>query len=323
MEKRGKILLKSELNSFIKRLQGYGEVVAPVRRDILRYDIIKNASEICLDGLPRFSLKGFFFPQKQLLFRFRGQSIQSIEEEKKENKKYVFFAIRECDSNAFFVNDKLFMDEIPDERYKRTREGMILIALHCNQPVDRFCFCESMEFNGYYDLLFYDLGDRFHIKIGSEKGEEIVKSLKEDEYWHEVAICKNINVLETKEINNYYNHPEWKKFSEDCLSCGMCTNLCPTCLCFDISDELSIELSSGKRKQQEDSCQYRDFTVVAGGSIFRKERVYRFKHRIYHKLQYFKERFGIFMCTGCGRCIRHCPSEIYWTGGINLMHRNH
>jgi len=319
MEKRGKILLKKDLSKFIDKLKAYGEVVAPVKRDILRYDIIKDASEICFEGLPRFTLKKFFFPQNQDIFNFKENKIRKNEI---KTKKYVFFGIRECDTNAFLVNDKLFLDEISDDNYKNIRENMILIALHCNQPVDRFCFCESMEFKGYYDLLLYDLGDKFHIKILTEKGEGLVKNLEEDEYWHETFICKNINVLETKDIKNLYDHPEWKKFSDDCISCGMCTNLCPTCLCFDIFDEVNLDLKSGKRKLQWDSCMYRDFTLVAGGHIFREERVDRFKHRIYHKIQYFKEQFGIFMCTGCGRCIRHCPAEIYWTGGINLMHKN-
>ncbi len=319
MEKRGKILLKKDLPKFIDRLKIYGEVVAPVKRDILRYDVIKDASEICFEGLPRFSLKRFFFPQKQVLFGFKGNGIKKGE---REIKKYVFFAIKECDANAFCVNDKLFIDEIPDENYKRIRENMILIAMHCNQPVDRFCFCESMEFGDYYDLLLYDLGDKFHVKIATEIGEGIVKDLEDDEYWHDPVICKNINILETKDIKNFYNHPEWERLSDDCISCGMCTNLCPTCLCFDVFDEINLDSDSGKRKLEWDSCMYRDFTVVAGGHIFRQPRIERFKHRIYHKIQYFKERFNIFMCTGCGRCIRHCPGDIYWTGAVNLMHKN-
>lgn len=315
MESKGKILLKKDLDRFLTKLKRYGDVVAPVKKDILRFEKIEKASEICLEGITRFPAKNLVFPEKQTLFRFKDSSIA---EEKEEPEKTVLFGLRLCDLNAFYVADKFLLNKYPDEKYKKRRDNIILIGLNCKNPVDRFCFCSSMELKHFYDLFFYDMGSYFHIKIGSKKGEELIKELKDEEYTPEPIKC-SVN-LETKDIKYYYDDPEWSKIADECISCGMCTNLCPTCFCFDIKDDVSLNLDSGKRKLEWDSCMYRDFTEVAGGHIFRKERLSRFKHRIYHKMQYFKEEFDVYMCTGCGRCIRHCPREIYWTGAINHIY---
>jgi ferredoxin len=29
-----------------------------------------------------------------------------------------------------------------------------------------------------------------------------------------------------------------------------------------------------------------------------------------HKFKYYPENLGAVLCTGCGRCVRHCPMEV-------------
>ena len=62
-----------------------------------------------------------------------------------------------------------------------------------------------------------------------------------------------------------------------------------------------------------------EFTRVAGDHVFRKDREGRFKHRIYHQLDYYKDKYGEFLCTGCGRCIEGCPTRIDFVPIINEM----
>ncbi len=90
-------------------------------------------------------------------------------------------------------------------------------------------------------------------------------------------------------------------------------------MCFDVQDEVEVDLTKGFRIQKWDSCMYKDFTLVAGGHVYRNTRLNRFKHRIYHKLVYFPQKFERYMCTGCGRCIRGCPTKIDWIGLVNEM----
>ena len=168
-----------------------------------------------------------------------------------------------------------------------------------------------------YDLFFCDAGENFHIKVNSKKGEALVKNLPISKF---IPLpIKTDKKLSTTDVKKFYDNSIWEKEADKCLSCGACTSLCPTCMCFDISDNPNLDVTSGKRTAEWDSCQYKDFTKVAGGHVFREKRLSRVKHRIYHKLQYFKEKFGENMCTGCGRCIEGCPTKIDFVETINNL----
>ncbi|MCL4536589.1 MAG: 4Fe-4S dicluster domain-containing protein [Nitrospirae bacterium] len=97
---------------------------------------------------------------------------------------------------------------------------------------------------------------------------------------------------------------------ERCLACGNCTNVCPTCYCFDIIDEIELDMKTGRRYRRWDSCQLEPFAKVAGGENFRKERSARQRHRYYRKFRYPVSKFARFFCTGCGRCSRTCMAKI-------------
>ena len=126
--------------------------------------------------------------------------------------------------------------------------------------------------------------------------------------------------LDKKDISHLYDHPDWKKGVDICLSCSACTALCPTCYCFEIHDNVGTKNpKEGERKRSWSSCQVQEFTKVAGEHVFRKEREERFKHRIYHQLDYFKQKNGINLCVGCGRCIEACPTRIDFVEIINEM----
>ena len=104
---------------------------------------------------------------------------------------------------------------------------------------------------------------------------------------------------------DYFNSPLWDELSANCLGCGTCTFVCPTCQCYDIKD-----YNTGKGVQRFrcwDSCMYSDFTKMAHGNI-RNSQKERFRQRFMHKLVYFPENNeGIFGCVGCGRCLAKCP----------------
>ncbi|MCA9496318.1 MAG: 4Fe-4S dicluster domain-containing protein [Nanoarchaeota archaeon] len=317
--KEGYLLPKKDLNKLIKILKNYGEVIGPVQdKKWLRMKEIKDAKEISLTGISWFTSKKYFFPEKQTMFTFNGTKLKKFS----DFPKRVLFGLRLCDLNAFHVNDKLFLEQEPkNHNYANFRKNITLIGLWCDKPQDKYCFCDSMELQHYYDLCLFEKKDKFHIKVGSEKGEKILKELKlkiKDEHWKEFPKCEM--QLKTKDIKKFFERDDiWKKGVDDCLSCGDCTTLCPTCLCFDVEDEVNLDLKSGTRFAKWDSCMYKDFTLVAGGHVFRNTRINRFKHRIYHKLDYFPSKYQEYMCTGCGRCIRGCPTKIDWVSLINEM----
>jgi ferredoxin len=95
-----------------------------------------------------------------------------------------------------------------------------------------------------------------------------------------------------------------------CISCAACTIVCPTCYCYDIEDLPDFSSNSGERIRKWNFCMLKNFTRVAGDFVFRPDRVERLKQFVCHKLSYFKEKYGIFLCVGCGRCIERCIVDI-------------
>ena len=310
---RARLLKKEKLDSFLKKISKNYTVVAPVQKDILRFDKITEAKEISFEGHPLFPLKKYYY-ENRTLFSYNDNRIR----ENKNTNKYAILGAKLCDINALLKVDKLFIDDTEDSYYKKSRENNLLIGFNCEKAPKETCFCESMKLKDIgYDLFFCDEGDSYHIKIGSKKGEELVKSLPTSDRIPAMITTKK--KLKNFDIKNSFNDSEWTKEVKACISCGACTNLCPTCMCFDVNDDPNPDLVTGKRNLTWDSCQFKDFTKVAGGHSFRDSRESRFKHRIFHKLEYFKERFDETMCTGCGRCIEGCPTKIDFVKIVNSM----
>ncbi len=319
-----KLLPKKELNNFLISLIRKYELIAPVKNSFgkpSRFKIIKNKEEIQeidLNGLTEISQKKFFIPERETLLEFKnGKSIENNPLiDKKKIKKRIIFGIRKCDINSLQILDNVMKDPL----YISKRKNTFLIGLHCENP-DEFCFCNSMELNDKgSDLFFYPDKNNYYISVNSKFGEKIVKILKEVKSGKEVVKkIKNFKVLGNKNIDKNYRNKIWQSDSDKCLSCAACTIDCPTCNCFDIYDELDINLKDGMRKRKSASCMLKSFSKVAGGKSFRDSRLSRFKHFVYHKIVYYKKVHGRYMCTGCGRCLRICPTHIDWTDTINFL----
>jgi len=100
----------------------------------------------------------------------------------------------------------------------------------------------------------------------------------------------------------------WDAISEKCVGCSICTYLCPTCHCFDITDEI-IE-DKAVRLRTWDSCAFPLFTLEASGFNPRPSQRERFRNRILHKFAYIPENHGQIGCVGCGRCVDACPVNL-------------
>lgn len=315
-----KVLSKDRLKEFLLGLTKNHDLVIPVKDRITKFKLVENREDLDKIYLKDITLappKQFILPENEELLEFKGESVRELHNKKEKNRrKTIIFGLRKCDLNAFLVLDKVMYDE----NYRKRRDNMILIGLYCENP-DEYCFCNSMELDseGCYDLFFYSEKNNYYISIGSEKGKGIVKNLKDNKGKEIKKEPKNFKTLKNKDIEKDYKNKIWKTDADKCLSCAACTAYCPTCNCFDIKDTTEINLKDGKRTRNSASCQLKSFSQVAGGKIFRDTRLAKLKHFIYHKIVYYKKQHNRYMCVGCGRCLRVCPTRIDWVNTINLL----
>ena len=296
-----------------------GDLYAPVATDMVRFEQIsskKDVESIDFKGHAFFPPKKYLLPNEEELFAIKKGKLTQT---KAKIKKQFIFNARLCDLNAIAILDKLYLDpEHPDPYYEAKRDATIFIGLNCKKEIDEYCFCGSMDLQREYDILLHDQGDEYYLDIRSEKGMALVNTLPNAPERFDPPLPKTTKVLDPKDLWPFFADKWWEGDNQECVGCQRCTTLCPTCFCFDVKDEMDVtDLTSGSRLRVIDSCHSPDFTRVAGGHDFRKVRLQRYRHRVMHKLQYYKDTFKHSMCTGCGRCIRYCHSKIDFVKTIN------
>ena len=309
----GRILKKEDLNKFLYKLKSQNELIAPVKeKDVTKFEQISFISQISLERIPTFSPKKFFLPSKEDIFYF-PESKFNITNLLKREKDKIIFGIRLCDMNAISALDKLLIGK--DYFYTQRREKITLIGLKCEDEVEKNCFCASMNLKYKGDLLFHDIGDSYYIEVYSEKGLKLVSRLKEYDY--DTEKIQNYKTLQKKDLEKYYSNEYWENLSKKCTFCGACTSVCPTCNCFGIKDTIELDLQKAKRERSLTSCMFDSFWLDNKEQKILDTKTDKFKHRIYHKLVYFRKKYGVDMCTGCGRCISRCPQNIDFVEHIN------
>ena len=73
---------------------------------------------------------------------------------------------------------------------------------------------------------------------------------------------------------------------------------------------MQLNLTTGKKIREWDSCMIPEYGLVAGEHNFRPDKDNRLKQRYRCKLKTFKEKLGSNSCIGCGRCIDVCMAKI-------------
>lgn len=325
------VLNKTDLNEFISRLAQIKKTVAPVKRGVKNYafEEVTSGKDISLKYIPTIlPPKKYFLPQTETL--------QQYDKSKKswnavmEFQEMIIFGVHTCDLAGIQCLNMVFSDKPKDINYLARKNRILIIGLECNEYCDEYASCKVMDNhlpNGGYDLFFTELDDFFMVHINTLEGEELIEKtglFKEAKEEHKDALKAlrqvkreifkdEVNVSHNKLKNLFdrsFESPVWQKLQEKCVSCGNCTNVCPTCYCFDIEDEIDLNLTTGLRKRRWDSCQSESFASVAGGENFREERGDRQRHRYMRKFKYPVDKYSRYFCTGCGRCSRTCMAQI-------------
>jgi sulfhydrogenase subunit beta (sulfur reductase) len=324
-----KILKKDRLPGFLERLMGERQVFAPVKKgEVILIREIDSPSQVTLEYRnAKESPKSVFFPQREALFRYRAEKGKAEVKVPTDAGKglVLLFGIRPCDARGLLLLDKVFGGGCGDPYYTDKRNGTVVVSLGCADP-NPSCFCLSMgggpcSAEGS-DVLLLDLGDRYLAEAVSEKGVALLEykafeesdgkslSLAEKAKKQAEASMQPVAKKEKleQELERLFSDPVWKDLAESCLSCGICTYLCPTCHCFDLCDEAAGQ--AGERIRVWDSCQFPLFTQQASGFNPRPAVKERFRQRIMHKLSYLPKSQSMTGCVGCGRCVTECPVNL-------------
>jgi formate hydrogenlyase subunit 6/NADH:ubiquinone oxidoreductase subunit I len=175
-----------------------------------------------------------------------------------------------------------------------------------------------------FDLALTELNGHFLIEVGSDVGLQALEDLdweaasgyylKEADKAIEEAVSQiKLNLpdpekLETELLENL-DHPHWEDVAKRCLSCASCTQVCPTCFCWDSVDKTLLPGNTIIRERNWDSCFNPDYSYVAHGNTRPNTRA-RYRQWLTHKFASWYEQNGTSGCVGCGRCITWCPAEI-------------
>ncbi|MFH1784772.1 MAG: 4Fe-4S dicluster domain-containing protein [bacterium] len=313
-----KILSKNDLYKKIKELSGKLELIGP--REFpnkgIFYQVLQETDDLYLgEGFTIEPVKKFFLEPSTCILKSNYEDGFNIDTTKQPDKERIIIGARPCETRGLTLLDKVFDGDSKDNFYINNRKRTTIVGLACAKP-DRACFCTSMggspADSAGMDALIVQAGDNFVIDIITDKGKKIFSSAGEDlskEKAKEIAKEKKKDIVKTKikvpeSLDTIFTNDYWGNISKACISCGVCTYVCPTCHCFDLVDE------ERSRLRCYDGCAFADFTLEASGENPRPTKKERYRQRVFHKFDYFKKNFGENLCVGCGRCIRHCPVKI-------------
>ncbi len=342
------ILPKEKLPELVTALQKAFRVVGPVQTETgYAFDDITDPAQLQLDYTTTvLPPKKYFLPQREVLFKFHtgsnGESKRQLEVRPvyQGAEPTVIFGVHTCDMNGIMLYDKVFAEGYRDEHYMERRAQIYIVGIECLHPCDEAAFCKDMgtlTAPPIYDLHMTEMDGMYLVDSGTEKGERLLRdhiyvqmAQKEDiqalgqvlsAKWPRFRMRLKVSKDQTPSLLSLgYKAKIWDTLGEACLACGSCTNVCPTCFCFDVQDQMDLNMQDGERARVWDSCQLREFALVAGGHNFRETKGARVRHRLMRKGKYIKQVHGLTGCTGCGRCERACLAHITIPGTINELH---
>lgn len=327
MDKRR--ITKAELNDWLAALAKSREVYGPSRSE--EYHLFGPTGGKGVDlAFPntRNAPKNALFRHTETLVRFtrtaRGMEFTADGEEVRESVLFV----RPCDAASMCFLDKVFAwKPYDDPYYQERREKSAIVAVGCVKAPYSSCFCTSVGGEPVgergADVLLLDLGGDWLVETLTDKGANLTALLGNAQQATDADLARKAEIKEAAKatlaskvpakdiqptLKRIFESPFWATIHRRCLACGTCTYLCPSCHCFDISDE--VEGEKGVRLRSWDSCMYPMFTKETSGHNPRSSQRERWRQRVMHKFSYIPENFDELGCVGCGRCVINCPVNI-------------
>jgi ferredoxin len=340
-----KFLNHDQLPVFLGYLADKARVVAPIKTDgAVQFQPWVAGKDVELDVLlAKQSPKEFVFLQTETYLKFGYTTVTPEEgaegeaaipheaiavEALNEAPAQVIFGLRPCDARGFVQMDNVFGGYggfYFDPLYNARRAATTLLAVTCRDPRST-CFCTAIggcpAGHEGVDALFTQVDGGFTVEAFTGKGEaalafggltDATGAQTTGAAEAKVQATTKVDVPFTLEgirdnLHDNIAHQNWHDLAMRCISCGTCTYVCPNCYCFSINDEL-VE-STGERYRVWDNCFNPLYTEETSGHNPRAAKSNRFRNRFSHKFWYYPDKYDSLLCSGCGRCIMHCPTRI-------------
>ena len=333
---------RDDIKKLIKSVSNEFDVYGPVpKRGMHIFDKLDDVDRLDLTyDNTMMSPKKYFLPQSQAMMHFdlKEKSIEDHLEKVKAEKPRLLVGIHACDIHGLLFLDRVFGGTYNDLYYQARRENTTIIGLNCIDPCE-WGFCRSMNTHIVvegYDLYFTEIvGDRYYVIVGSPKGDHLISLVPEvfkegtdlDHEAYKFSMRHKQKSLPvdlhldniTETFDMAWDDPIWDEIGDECMNCGSCALVCPTCYCFDVVDDVELSMAGASRTRKWSTCLYHDFALIAGPHNFRDNRAARLKYRFYHKTRGAVHDQGMIACVGCGRCHDHCPANISFKDVLNRL----
>jgi sulfhydrogenase subunit beta (sulfur reductase) len=325
---------KDDLEKLVEAILQSVEIIGPRQvatgnggKRIYQYLPVGSFEELALDyDTTEYSAKTYFLPYKEVLSRYRFDDRGWTQEIRYRIQPRVIFGLHACDINALLKLDKVMLrDFFPSPYYQSRRKNTFIVGI--DHLACEGGFCRSLGTDTVsrgFDLFFTDIGDRYFVQIGSDRGYTCLQQVPVSDVTQQDTdgylrakrrIAESFTTrVDMQNLPNLmdieFESEVWKKWGAKCFSCGSCAMVCPTCYCYGVSERVSMDFKQGEKIKQLYSCNLLDFARVAGGHNFRPARETRLKYRYYHQYRGFVEAYQEPKCVGCGRCSRVCLAGI-------------
>ena len=324
-----KFTTRDELRAWLDGLAQDHDLVAPRNVDgHVLYRPTTASDEILFDyERPELSVKDCLLPATEILLQVKKRGQEVEQEQVLPDRQQVIFGLRPCDAHGLAAIDALFLEQDPpDLYYGHHRERTTLVGMACSQ-MWQGCFCDSVggapDDSTYLDVLLREMDGGYVVEPVTDKGAALLKGLSLKERERKPSFAEKTRFLKDAEPVPVTPSQAWRSLFEDdrlwmrhgerCLSCRICTYVCPTCRCFDVADRVVAERAGVtyiERIRAWDACTSTNYRRAAGGHNSRPTKPGRIRNRFFCKFCYYPEDFGPLGCVGCGRCIASCPVDI-------------
>lgn len=287
------------------------------------------------------SIKTFLFKAQETVWRVQRDEGGRLQfNPVVEVEPIALIGVRPCDIAAMRIQDKVFInDQYQDNRYQARRQALFTVVMNCTQSSDN-CFCLATGYSPQagkgFDLAMTELTDGFTVSTGSEAGIKVLEKLAlcpatDSQIQQAQQGVENAKKMQKRSLPSQQwlaqqpmrdgDDSCWDEVTAQCISCGSCTQVCPSCFCHRKMDLPLMDGEGNEHIRSWDSC-FSDDHGYTHGHRFRVGTRNHYQQWLNHKFIFWHQQFDVSGCVGCGRCLTWCPAKIDVTQVVNKVYHD-